>query len=209
MDIILLRVDKSLTWRELEGFMGCLEPARRRAVMKKKTDGDRINALLSRLLVLSELSARTGLPQKKLQFALGTHGKPRLKGSPAQFSLSHTRGAVCAAFSDGEELGVDVERGDRRVNEAMYGRVLSDEEMSRTASSGDFLRFWVQKEAFLKRLGIGITRDMRGVNSLELPDTTALERGGFLIGVSGKGALGAEVRELPIKELLDRYILKV
>jgi len=126
-----------------------------------------------------------------------------------QFSLSHTRGAICAAFSDKEEIGVDIERKDRRVNEAMYKRVMSDEETFHLTSNGDFLRFWVQKEAFLKRLGIGITRDLRGVNSLELPDTTAIEYGAYFVGASGKGALDAVVREISLKELLSRYVLEV
>lgn len=209
MDILLLQVDENLTWRELEGYTGCLSEARRRGIMKKKSDNDKINALLSQLLVLSELSRRTKLPLKKLKFELGTHGKPYLKEGEAQFSLSHTRGAICAAFSDKEEIGVDIERKDRRVNETMYKRVLSDEEMFHLTSNGDFLRFWVQKEAFLKRLGIGITRDLRGVNSLELPDTTAIEHGGYFVGASGKGALDAVVREISLKELLSRYVLEV
>jgi len=52
LDILLLQVDENLTWRELEGYMGCLSGARQRGIMKKKSDGDRINALLSRLLIL-------------------------------------------------------------------------------------------------------------------------------------------------------------
>lgn len=207
MEILLMRVSDKLTWLELEGFAGCLSPAVRRGVEKKKNDGDRINALLSRLLVLSELSRRTGLPLRRLRFEPGAHGKPYLKGSEAQFSLSHTSGAICAAFSEGEEIGVDIERTDRRVNENVYGRVLSAEEQLHLASGADFLRFWVQKEAFLKRLGIGITRDPRGVNSFVLPDTTAVEQNGFFIGVSGKGALNATVREITVDEVLSRYTL--
>ncbi len=209
MDILLLRVDEKLTWRELDGYMGCLSSARRSGIMKKKSDGDRINALLSQLLILSELSRRTRLPLKKLKFELGTHGKPYLKNGEIQFSLSHTKGAICAAFSDKEEIGIDIERTDRRISDAMYKRVLSDEEMFHLTSGADFLRFWVQKEAFLKRLGIGITRDLRGVNSLELPDTTVIQHGGYFVGASGKGALDAAVSEVSLKEVLSRYVLEV
>lgn len=209
MDILLLQVDSKLTWRELEGYLGCLSAARRTGIMKKKSDGDRINALLSQLLILSELSRRTKLPLKKLKFEFGAHGKPYLKGGEIQFSLSHTNGAICAAFSDKEEIGIDIERKDRRISDSMYKRVLSDEEMFHLTSNADFLRFWVQKEAFLKRLGIGITRDLRGVNSLELPDTTVMEHGGFFVGASGKGALDASLREIALKEVLGRYVLEV
>ena len=187
MDILLLKVSERLTWTELKGYMGCLSGSRQNGIQKKKSDSGKINALLSQLLVLSELSKRTDIPVRKISFEFGAHGKPYLKdGGGVQFSLSHTNGAICAAFSDNGEIGIDIERADRRINEAMYKRVLSGEELARLASNSDFLRFWVQKEAFLKRLGIGITRDLRGINTSELPDTAVLEHGSFYIGASGK-----------------------
>lgn len=207
MEIVLLKVDERLTWSEISGYMGCLSSYRRVAVDKKASDADKINALLSRLLVTSEIKRRTGLPERKINFITGSFGKPYLKSGQLQFSVSHTRGAVCAAFSEqgGEEVGVDVERRDRRVNEAMYKRVLSGEERDQAATDADFIRFWVKKEAFLKRLGVGITRDLQGVNSLELPDTAVIDRGALLVAVSGKGANEAVVTELTVNELLDRF----
>lgn len=209
MDIILLRTSENLTWTELSGFMGCLDSARRAAVNKKANDADKINALLARLLVTSEINRRTGLSERKIRFTHGTYGKPYLKDSELQFSLSHTKGAVCAAFGEDGEIGVDVERRDRRVNEAMYKRVLSEEERFHATSDADFIRFWVQKEAFLKRLGVGISRDLRGVNSLELPNTAVIDCGDLLVGASGKGALEAGVSEITLNELLDRFMLKL
>lgn len=205
MDIILLRTSENLTWEEISGYLGCIDKARRAAVNRKANETDKINALLSRLLVLSEIKSRTGLPERKIRFTLGTYGKPYLKDSSLFFSLSHTRGAICAAFSEGEEIGIDVERRDRRVSEAMYKRVLSEEERFRATSDIDFIRFWVQKEAFLKRLGIGISRDLRGVNSPELPDTSVIDCGELLVGASGKGAPDAGVTEITLDELLDRF----
>lgn len=205
MDIILLRTPESLAWEELSGYLGCLDKARRAAVNRKASDADKINALLSRLLILSEIKKRTGIPERRIQFTLGSYGKPYLKNGALYFSLSHTRGAICAAFCEGEEIGVDVERSGRRVSDALYKRVLCEEERSQAASDADFIRFWVKKEAFLKRLGIGISRDLRGVNSLELPDTAAIDCGELLVGVSGKGALDASVSEITEDELLGRY----
>lgn len=205
MDIILLRTSEKLTWEEISGYMGCIDKARRAAVNKKANDADKINALLSRLLVISEITRRTGLPERKIRFSLGSFGKPYLKNSELHFSLSHTRGAICAAFCDGEEIGIDVERRDRRVSEAMYKRVLSEEERFHATSDTDFIRFWVQKEAFLKRLGIGISRNLRGVNSLELPDTAVIDCGDLFVGASGKGSLEAAVSEITLDELLGRF----
>lgn len=209
MDIILVRVKESVTWAELSGFAGSLDPVRRAAVNRKANDGDKINSLLSRLLLLSEIRRRTGIPERKVKLTLGSFGKPYLKNSELQFSLSHTRGAICAAFGENGEVGVDIERRDRRVNERMYKRVLCGEEQVHATSDADFIRFWVKKEAFLKRLGVGITRDLRGVNSLELPDTDVIDCGEFFVGASGKGAPDAAVKELPLDELLERFTLKL
>ncbi len=68
MDIILLRYPENTSWLELEGFLGCLTPARRNGVLKKKTQSDRINTLLSRLLMLSEIEKRTGIKQSKIEY---------------------------------------------------------------------------------------------------------------------------------------------
>ena len=208
MEILLLKTG-NVSWSELSGFLGCLDGARRKSVLKKADDRDKINSLLSRLLMLSELEKRTKIPRKKLAFTLGAYGKPYLKNSNVYFSMSHTEGAIVAAFCDGEEIGADVERKKRRVNERMYPRVLSESEQKSVKSSEDFLRLWVQKEAFLKRLGVGITRDLRAISPETLPDTAALDCGDFLVGISGKGAKEATVTEIPLEELLSRFIKQV
>lgn len=205
MEILLLKTG-NVSWNEISGFLGCLDASRRKSVLAKAHESDKINSLLSRLLLLSELEKRTGIPRKRLSFTLGTHGKPYLKRSDLFFSMSHTEGAIVAAFAEGEEIGADVERKNRRVSERMYPRVLSDEEQRSVRKTEDFLKLWVQKEAFLKRLGVGITRDLRAVSPEKLPDTAAIDCGDYIVGVSGKGAKEAVVLEIPLEELLSRFV---
>ncbi len=201
MDVYLVRTD-GLTFSELSGYLPYLSRGRRACTLKKASSSDKVNSLVSGLLIGSELSRRTGLPQKKLHYERGAHGKPYLMGGGVWFSLSHTKNAVCAAFSENVEIGVDIERADRKVSESLYKRVLSPAEQERVNSARDFMRAWVCKEAFLKRLGIGISRDLRGVDSLSLPDTKVLEHGEFLVGISGKEEINFV--ELSPKELLKR-----
>ena len=204
MDIILVKTN-GVSWEEISGYLGCLTYSRRKGIMAKKVERDRINSLLSQLLVLSEIERRTGRTGHKIKFVFGSYGKPYLKDSDFQFSLTHTEGAIAAAFAEGEEIGLDIERKDRRVSDNLCKRVLSEEESFHMTCNNDFLRFWVQKEAFLKRLGVGISRDLRGVNSLELPDTTARDFEEFFLGISGKGAHDAVIKQLELSELLDRF----
>ena len=79
-------------------------------------------------------------------------------------------------FSDGEsgEVGVDIERRDRRVSERIRDRILSENEKLLVSSTEDLLRLWVQKDAFLKRLGPGIADDLRGADTTLMQDTEAL-----------------------------------
>lgn len=212
MDILILTYSQSLSWKELEGYLGCLTPARRRGILKKKQESDRINSLLSRLLVLSEITRRTGIPQNKIRFDFGSHGKPYLKNSKLQFSLSHTNGAVCAAFSaipddnaDIGEIGIDIENRRRRVNPVIYDRSLAEDEKPPVRSPEDFIRCWVKKEAFLKRTGFGIVCDLKGINTNLLPDTAAFDCGELIVGASGRGALTATVTTISLEELLGRY----
>lgn len=211
MDILILTYPQSLTWAEIEGYLGCLTAPRKNGVLKKKTEKDRINALLSRLLMLSEISERTGIPQKKIAFDFGPHGKPYIKNSHLQFSLSHTNGAICMAFSefpekpDNEEIGIDIELKSRKVDPVMYKRVLSGEELKNVHSDERFIRCWVRKEAFLKRLGIGISRDLRGLNTPTLPDTSYFDEGEYIIGISGKNSLNSVIKNISLDELLGRF----
>lgn len=206
MDIYLIKTD-NITFDSISRYMSCVTGIRQAVIGRRAGDGAKVNSLISELLVLSEISRRTGIAQDRIKFRKGPYGKPYIKnknGEWLEFSLSHTDGAVIAAFSD-EELGVDIERPDRRVSDALYNRVLCEEERFHTTSNADFLRAWVKKEAFLKRLGVGITRDLRGVNSLELPDTVAENFCGFIVGISGKGAADAQMTELPLEALLKKY----
>ena len=216
MDILVLNYSQDISWNELEGYLSCLTPARRRGVLKKKQGSDRINTLLSRLLVLSEITRRTGIPQNKIRFDFGAHGKPYLKNSRLQFSLSHTNGAVCAAFSaipdnsSGEnseigEIGIDIENRSRRVNPVIYKRSLAEDEKPLVHSPEDFIRCWVKKEAFLKRTGFGIVCDLKGINTNLLPDTAAFDCGELIVGASGRGALTASITTVTLEELLERY----
>lgn len=207
MDIILIETGE-LTFREVSGFLGCVTRARRESIDRKKNETDKLNALLGELLLISEIEARTGIPRRKIAFEKGRFGKPYLKGEELWFSLSHTKGAVCAAFSREGETGVDIERRDRRFNEILYKRTLCAEEQALVCGGEDFLRMWVKKEAFLKRLGVGITRDLRGVNTLTLPDTEAMEAGEYLLGASGEGAASAKLIRLTAEELLGRFVRK-
>lgn len=185
-------------------YLPYVSALRRDRIARKRSSQDKLLSLTAGLLVSHEVSRRTGIPRDKIRYTHGTFGKPYLEGNALQFSLSHTAGAVCAAFS-GEEVGVDIERRDRHVSSRISERILSAAEKPLVTSPEDLLRLWVQKEAFLKRLGTGIADDLRGADTTLMQDTAALDCGEYLLGVSGRGADSADVRVLSLEEFLRGF----
>lgn len=188
-----------------EKYLGCVSALRRDRIAKKRSGEDKLLSLTAGLLLSLELSRRTGIPREKLRFEHGRFGKPYLIGSDLQFSLSHTGGAVCAAFSDDGEVGADIESSSRKVGERLYSRVLGENERPLVHSGEDFIRLWVQKEAFLKRLGTGIASDLRGADTTLMRDTAAYPVGDHLVGISGKGAESAAISVIKLSELLEQF----
>ena len=185
-------------------FLPYVSALRRFRIAGKRSSADKLLSLTAGLLISLELSRRTGIPREKIRYTHGEFGKPYIEGSSVQFSLSHTKGAVCAAFSEGGsgEIGVDIERRDRRVSERIRERILSENEKPLAGSTSDLLRLWVKKEAFLKRLGTGIADDLRGADTTLMQDTEAVCCGEYYIGISGKGADVARMDVITLDELL-------
>lgn len=193
----------NVTFSQAERYLGYVSSLRRDRISKKRSDEDKLLSLAAGLLLSQELSRRSGIPADRLRYRHGSFGKPYLIGSELQFSLSHTKGAVCAAFSDCGEVGADIERLSRRVSQRVYERVLSDGEKQRVHSPEDLIRLWVQKEAFLKRLGTGIAGDLRGADTSLLRSTVEYDCGEYAVGISGEGAQTAVISRISLIDLLN------
>ena len=197
---------KGTDYSQIEKYLSFVGSTRRAAVKKKLSDEAKLQSLTAGLLVRSEIAKRMGIDMKKVAFCRGAHGKPYVRGGGVQFSLSHTDGAVCAAFSDGDgDIGVDIERRDRKVSERLKQRTLSDNEMKAVHSADDFIRIWVKKEAFLKRTGLGIAQGLRGADTTLLPDIAVYVYGDYYIGISGKCADKANIIHITFDELLSEF----
>ncbi len=202
---VIIAETAGVSFGEVSDYVKYLSPRRRAGIAKKRSDEDKLLSLAAGLLTGLELSRRTGIPRGRLRFTHGSFGKPYVIGSDIQFSISHTKGAVCAAFSDMGEIGADIEKKSRRVSESLYKRVLNSSEKPLVRSGEDFIRIWVRKEAFLKRLGTGIASDLRGADTTILRDTGVFECGDYFVGISGKGAETAQIRRITLRELLEEY----
>jgi len=104
-------------------------------------------------LVLGKIA---GAPPEALRFGLGDFGKPHLLAHPRiDFSLSHCNGLVGVAVSIGGQVGLDLESGDRVIDDPIAARYFSLSEQA--AAKVDRIRLWTLKEAYVKATGDGIT----------------------------------------------------
>jgi 4'-phosphopantetheinyl transferase len=106
-----------------------------------------------------------GGPPRDLAFVAGVHGKPRLADhADLHFNVSHSGNVGLLAFSRGREVGVDVERADRRVEIDELARTAfatterqSLECLDAKARLDRFFEIWTAKEAYIKAVGGGLS----------------------------------------------------
>jgi len=117
-------------------------------------DGRRWAAARAALRVL--IGERAGLPARQVEFIHGPHGKPHVDGGPC-FNLSHAGGIALIALADEREVGIDVERTDRRSHAIL--RALTETErvaLGERPGHLDLMRIWCRKEALAKATGGGL-----------------------------------------------------
>lgn len=146
---------------------------------------------VARAMLRHLLAHLTQQQSAELTWLAGPHGKPHLgdNGKALNFNLSHSGGWALLATSPTVELGVDLEELAARTHLAdMASRILCPQERdafttiagidANNAQANDLLlTTWVRKEACLKALGCGLTRDMDTITlSAGLAQTSAHAR---------------------------------
>lgn len=124
---------------------------------------DRLAFIAAHALTRTILSHRFDRAPEAWHFVAGAHGKPDIDDGVLRFNLSHTRGLVAVAVTEASDVGVDVERVDRKrlgpdvterffaPTECAYLRSLPPEAWTEAAYA-----FWTLKEAYIKAIGLGL-----------------------------------------------------
>ncbi|MFH8366844.1 4'-phosphopantetheinyl transferase family protein [Streptomyces sp. NPDC018031] len=92
------------------------------------------------------------------------HGRPAVPGAPLHFNMSHAGDLVLFAFASAP-IGADVERVQEPRVVAQVSGSLHPRERAELAGLAEadrpaaFARCWTRKEAYLKGLGTGLSRD--------------------------------------------------
>jgi len=165
---VVLEPDAVHVWLaslESAGNEAVLPPADRERAERTATATIRRRFVRGRELLRSVLASYTGTAPGDLVLDETADGKPFLRGRPGdvRFNLTHTGDLWAVAVAAGREVGIDVERTDRRVDvPAVSRRLFAAAEHEAIAALPDaeartvFFRCWTAREAVVKACGTGM-----------------------------------------------------
>jgi 4'-phosphopantetheinyl transferase len=126
--------------------------------------------VLGRAALRALLASYLGMDPAAVQIVYGPQGKPALSptlknaSSSLRFNASHSGNLAAYAFTNGCEIGVDVERHRALPDfENIARRFFSPEEtaelleLSPNEKTSGFFNCWTRKEAFIKAMGGGLS----------------------------------------------------
>lgn len=132
----------------------------------KRQSVEIIPELLAKWSGLDAVLFDIGKNEKKKPFFLN----PDLKD--IDLSISHTNNWLCCAIYNEQQIGLDIERIDRKANLNLAARYFAKEEISylqsEEATKACFIRLWTLKEAYGKALGVGINQAVLATSFLPL-----------------------------------------
>ena len=146
----------------------------KRLKLDKCKNEKRIKELIQgeKLLIkaLNDLQIPFSLP---LDIEVNEYGKPRLKSSRIEFSISHSKSFLACAIST-NEIGLDIEEFDEK-HERLKDKVFSEEEKNKFTHSSDITKIFTIKEAYLKYLGTGLILNLNKLNTRYLRSVEGID----------------------------------
>ena len=141
---------------------------RREKYLASKNEEVKSQVIASSYLI-DEYLKTLGLREKDMIYEFGRVNKPCfVNNEKIKFNISHSKSLVGVAFSD-REVGFDIQAV-KKVSDKIYDYVLSDDEKKDVFNVVDdnekiekFFRYWVMKEAILKRNATGLIREIKDV----------------------------------------------
>jgi 4'-phosphopantetheinyl transferase len=162
--VLVLEHERALGDDRLQGLLDWSSADLER-MARFKHQGAKTSWCLSRRLLRDSLFYLAGVEDADQRLAYGEQGKPYIEDCRIRFNWSHAEGCIALGLTVGREVGVDIEgaarqRGDYLDVARAYFR--EEEAMWIGTEPGDgswtrFLSLFVQKEAWLKATGRGLS----------------------------------------------------
>ena len=162
-------------------------------------DTDRKKFIVARGLLRVLLGQYLGKKASRIRFAYNAYGKPSLAGSGLEFNLSHSDNRLLFGFTTCQSIGVDIEK----VRAELYADSIAQENFAPREvevlkrypnhAIDNFFTFWTCKEAVLKGMGKGITRELR---EIDLSRMVKKHCGTFIFAMAGSPSTSWRVTRL-------------
>ena len=147
-------------------FLKKLSPLNQEKLAQFKQVSDQNRFLVSRLLLEFWLKKFDSSP---VDLRLNPSGKPFLPGNSCEFNLSHSGDMVLFSETADSPIGVDVEKiqliDDYEAFRGIFHPLESSQfkSIAQEKNSSKLIQTWVQKEAILKALGLGMQMEMSSI----------------------------------------------
>ena len=176
----------------IEDLLKRIDPARREAVMRYKSENVKRLSIAAGLLLAEAVKKELALEPDEIEVVEREDGKPYIKGHrDFHYNLSHSGEMAVIAYGD-ESLGIDVEQVKFKMHdEAVAKRFFAEQEAEYIMGDGvydeaaaeRFFRVWTRKESYLKKLGFGLKKELK---SFDVADPTTVEDCGFAEYMDGE-----------------------
>jgi len=152
--------------------MSLLGKTEQQSIGRTQKEEDKIEKILGWTMCRMEASLRYDVHPTEIRIDFHERGKPFFPDFPTfKFNITHGGNIIAVAFCDDREVGIDVEAADRKANPMIAERYFTPSEMDFLQKIPPqqrlhaFLRLWTIKEAYLKMIGVGLSRPL---NSFEI-----------------------------------------
>lgn len=174
--------------QHVEEYLSLLDPDEQERAARFRFPHDRERFVIAHGLLRSLLGRYLGTPPAELRIARGPYGKPFIAGTDLRFNLSDTKDALLIAFTQGDEIGADIETMARTVDHiAVSEHYFTPDEVrsihaaeATGAGKRRFLELWTRKEAVLKASGVGIMDDLRVLSVGDAHNTMMISHEAFV-----------------------------
>ena len=154
-------------------YLPFVSEERKKRILKYHRSNDRTLSLLGALLVRFLAERHTGISGDDLRFSVLSSGKPILINDiPFYFNLSHCHGFLYVACSDSSPVGADAEEMEDDFHDLLSFFHPAEQQWILEGASEEeqtfrFYTIWTRKEAYIKRSGEGLRRDLSTFNTTD------------------------------------------
>ena len=116
----------------------------------------------------------------KSKIITNEHRKPYLEDNEIYFNISHSGKYTVIVVGD-SEIGVDIQKMSYKPK--VVKRFYNQKEKELATSELEFTKIWTIKEAYVKKLGIGLSYGLENVDTTELDNIEVIIKEDYVIAI--------------------------